>query len=507
MKKFKDYAQKQRMLLPPSLEELIGEKELVRVVDRVIEGMRAESLMSRFTGGGKPSYHPVMMLKVLVYAYCRGIYSSRQIAKAIRQDIGFMWLSGMQRPDFRTVNRFRGEYFKESLSAVFSEVVLLLMKQGYIKSEDYFVDGTTIEANAGKNSYVWRKNVKRYKGQVEKRARDILSDITKLNELEDREYGDKDLPEFGEDSKITGEKLKKVSEAIDKRLRDRAKPAPKKLATKAKKLNELGTRLEKYETQDKILDGRTSYSKTDTASSFMRLKNGELKAAYNLQVGSESGFAVGFSTHQKNNDATNFKGHLAVRKAQGLPDPKHIMGDSIYGTAENYSVLKRLKIKNFLKYPNYRRDLSNKADKFDVTRFTKMADKDAYLCPQNKPLPLLEEITDSSIGGFKSHLKIYQCNNCSRCKFRSLCCKGTSNRSIRINNSLERFRAQARKNLASEKGLELRRRRGNEIESVFGHLKYNRKFKRFSLRGLDKVTAESALILTAFNLTKIALRQ
>ena len=124
MKKFKDYAQKQRMLLPPSLEELIGEKELVRVVDRVIEGMRAESLMSRFTGGGKPSYHPVMMLKVLVYAYCRGIYSSRQIAKAIRQDIGFMWLSGMQRPDFRTVNRFRGEYFKESLSAVFSEVVL-----------------------------------------------------------------------------------------------------------------------------------------------------------------------------------------------------------------------------------------------------------------------------------------------------------------------------------------------------------------------------------------------
>jgi transposase len=507
MKKFKDYAQKQRMLLPPSLEELIGEKELVRVVDRVMEGMRADSIMKRFSGGGKPAYHPIMMLKVLVYAYSRGIYSSRQIAKAIRQDIGFMWLSGMQRPDFRTVNRFRGEYFKESLSAVFSEVVLLLIKQGYIKSEDYFVDGTTIEANAGKNSYVWHKNVKRYKEQVEKRARDVLSDIAKLNELEDQEYGDKDLPEFGEDSKITSEKLKKVSEAIDKKLRDKAKPAPKKLAREAKKLNELGARLEKYETQEKILDGRNSYSKTDTDASFTRLKNKELKAAYNLQVGSENGFVVGYSAHQKNNDATAFKGHLAARKAQGLPDPKHIMGDSIYGTAENYTALKRLKIKNFLKYPNYLRDILDRADKFDVSRFTKMADKDAYLCPQSKALPLFEEITEKSKSGFKSHLKIYQCRNCSRCKFRSLCCKGDSNRSIRVNNSLNKFRAQARNNLSSEKGLELRKRRGNEIESVFGHLKHNRKFRRFSLRGLDKVSAESALILTSFNLTKIALQQ
>ena len=76
MKKYKDYAQKQRMLLPPSLEELIGEKDLVRVVDRVMEGMSAEAILRRFAGGGKPSYHPIMMLKVLVYAYSRGIYSS-----------------------------------------------------------------------------------------------------------------------------------------------------------------------------------------------------------------------------------------------------------------------------------------------------------------------------------------------------------------------------------------------------------------------------------------------
>lgn len=507
MKKFKDYAQKQRMLLPPSLEELIGEKELVRVVDSVMEGMRAEAIMQRFVGGGQPAYHPLMMLKVLVYAYSRGIYSSRQIAKAIRQDIGFMWLSGMQRPDFRTVNRFRGEYFKESLSAVFSEVVLLLIKQGYIKSEDYFVDGTTIEANAGKNSYVWRKNVKRYKEQVEKRARNILSDIEKLNELEDAEYGDSDLPEFGENSKITSEKLKKVSEAIDKKLREKNKAVPKKkTSSKVRQLNELSGRLEKYEAQEKILDGRNSYSKTDTDASFTRLKNQELKAAYNLQVGSENGFAVGFSVHQKNSDSAAFKGHLTARKAQGLPDPKHIIGDSIYGTAENYSVVKRLKIKNFLKYPNYLRDTLNGAGKFDVSRFTKMADKDAYLCPQNKKLPLVEEFTDKSTTGFRSNIKVYKCNSCSRCKLRSLCCKGASNRSIRINSSLEKFRVQARNNLMSSKGLELRKRRGNEIESVFGHLKYNKNFKRFSLRGFNKVSAESALLLTSFNLTKIALR-
>ena len=124
---FKPYIMAQPSLMPPSWEEMIPGDHLVRVVNRAVDQIDIEPLLRKYKGGGTSSYHPGMMLKVLVYAYTQRIYSSRQIAKALRENVNFLWLSGGNRPDFRTINGFRGEKMKG--------VMELLVEEGYVKDE------------------------------------------------------------------------------------------------------------------------------------------------------------------------------------------------------------------------------------------------------------------------------------------------------------------------------------------------------------------------------------
>ena len=129
-------------MLPTNLNELIPEKHLVRVVNDVIEEMDLEPLMKQYKGGGTSSYHPRMMLKVLVYAYTQKEYSSRRIAKALRENINYMLLSGGNKPNFRTINRFRGVVVRTVIEELFTEVLEYLIEYGYVKVENYFIAGT-----------------------------------------------------------------------------------------------------------------------------------------------------------------------------------------------------------------------------------------------------------------------------------------------------------------------------------------------------------------------------
>ncbi len=163
---FKPYTMAQPQLLPPSLDELIEPDHLVRVVNAAIDQLDLRPLLAQYPGGGTSSYHPQMLLKVLVYAYCSKIYSSRRIAAALRENIHFMWLSGGNRPDFRTINDFRGQRMKGVIDAVFAEVLQYLVEAGYVQLEHYFVDGTKIAADANQHKVVWAKRTARYQQRV-----------------------------------------------------------------------------------------------------------------------------------------------------------------------------------------------------------------------------------------------------------------------------------------------------------------------------------------------------
>ena len=136
------------MLLPPDLGSLIPEGHLVRVVNDLVDEMDQDLLLAQYKGGGTSAYHPKMLLKVLIYAYSQRTFSSRQIAKALRENVNYMWLSGMSRPDHRTINRFRGVIMPKVVEAVFYEVLEQLLEAGYVDLESYFVDGTKVSSQA-----------------------------------------------------------------------------------------------------------------------------------------------------------------------------------------------------------------------------------------------------------------------------------------------------------------------------------------------------------------------
>ena len=165
-KLFKSYCQEQLLHLPVQISSLIPENHLVRIVDRVVEGIDMSVLEAFYVGGGCSPYHPKMMIKLWIYGYCERYYTSRRLAKAIRENIHYMWLSGHHQPCFKTLNNFRSGKLSEMIDIVFKEVLEMLVELGYIDLDDLYVDGSKWEANGNRHKVVWRKNTERYKGIV-----------------------------------------------------------------------------------------------------------------------------------------------------------------------------------------------------------------------------------------------------------------------------------------------------------------------------------------------------
>lgn len=187
-KLFKDYPQHQLMLLPPSLEELIAADHPVRVVNSVIDRLDLKALNRTYKGGGASSYHPRMLLKVLVFGYVSNIYSSRKLERATKSNIYFMWLSGMQRPDHNTINRFRSDRLKGIIKEVFGKVVELLVESGHVSLKRVYTDGTKIEANANKYTFVWGKSIRRSKERIAEQLEELwdYAESVASEELKDK---------------------------------------------------------------------------------------------------------------------------------------------------------------------------------------------------------------------------------------------------------------------------------------------------------------------------------
>ena len=186
---FKDYNPNQNLLLPPSLEELIDPNHAVRVVNQVVDNIDIEPLIKKYKGGGSSSYHPRLMLKVLIYGYLSNQYSSRKIEQALHQNIHFMWLSGMSYPDHNTINRFRSERLKGVLKEVFGQVVQLLVESGHVTLKEAYLDGTKIEANANRYTFVWGRAIKTSKERIKRQLKELwaYAESVAREELESNE--------------------------------------------------------------------------------------------------------------------------------------------------------------------------------------------------------------------------------------------------------------------------------------------------------------------------------
>ncbi|WP_256720446.1 MULTISPECIES: transposase [Paenibacillus] len=189
-----------QLYLPMDLEDDIPPYHLVRIVNESVNRLDDRIFSAAYPGGGRDSYHPKMLTQVIIYAYTQRIYSCRQIAKAVREHVMFMWLAGRQRPDFRTINRFRSERMKDVLEIVFTSVLQFLAQEKYVNLEHYFVDGTKIEANANRYTFVWGKAVVKHKAKLQEKVQTLFSTIEEAEKQEEHERVGQDLAELGESS-------------------------------------------------------------------------------------------------------------------------------------------------------------------------------------------------------------------------------------------------------------------------------------------------------------------
>jgi transposase len=519
---FKPYNMGQMQLLPQSYEELIPEGHLVRVVNRAVDEIDVESLLAGYAGGGTSSYHPKMMLKVLVYAYCQKMYTSRKIAAALRENIYFMWISGGQRPDFRTINGFRGERMKGLIGQVFSGVVEYLAAEEYVKLNDLFVDGSKIEADANKHKVVWAKRKERYEKRVQEQIQELLEQIEQVNKDEQAEYGERDLEEMGGNGTpdIDGERLKKKIEELNQRLREKVRsPEDEKQTRQALKKLETDClpRLEKYEEQTKVLAGRNSYSKTDPDATCMRMKEDRgakrpwTKPAYNIQLGTEGQFIVSASVHNQSSDTPCFIPLMESLRIGLGRLPRNAVADAAYGSEENYDYLQQHQLGNYLKYNTFYQDTHHyrnpdivRKHQFRSDHFEYDEPNDQFLCPQKRRLSYLYTSQYKTGNGYLTTRRHYECESCQDCPLKSQCTKAKGNRQIQISFQLRQFRSQARENLTSEQGQQLRAKRAVDVETPFGDIKQNMGFRRFHLRGQEKVNTEWLLVCIAHNMRKLA---
>jgi len=505
-KKFKPYQQNQMMALPPTFDELIDRNHPVRIVNQVIDEIDIDPLIKKYKGGGCSSYHPRMLLKVVVYGYLNNIYPSRKIEKAVLENIHFMWLAGMSRPDHNTINRFRTDRLKGVIKHVFSQVVLFMSEQGLVDLRKVYTDGTFIEANANRYSFVWGKNIKRYRENIVKQLEELW------------QYTERVAAEELKDSKptsfenISAGEVKQVVNKIDKALKD--KPKDKQINSKLKAAKkDWSGRIANYDKQKQIMGERNSYSKTDTDATFMRmkedhLKNSQLKPAYNLQISTNDQIITNYSLHQKPSDTTTLKPHLALFEKHYGFLPQEVIADAGYGSEENYEYLDNNDVDGYVKYnwfdKEQRKTKKKSKGDFNVDNLYYNKELDCYYCPMGQPMTFKEKKKITTDNDYTRTIYLYQAQNCKGCPIRGVCNKkGEYNRTIQVSHKLNKFKAKARELLLSEKGIKHRSKRPVDVEPIFGFFKHNRGFRRFFLRGLEKVDIEIGLLSVASNLLKL----
>ena len=487
---------------PENIFDRIAENHPVRLVSAVVDALDINTLLKIYKGGGCSAYHPRMMIKVLFYAYLSNTYSCRKIAKALTENIHFMYISGNSTPDFRTINDFRGKILKEHIKNLFAEIVKMLVEMGYISLDVQYIDGTKIEAKSNKYTFVWRGSVEKYKDKLEAKISTILLDIESNIQSDNQEINKEELPK-----KISSEELKEKLSELNKKL----KTPTKKQAKELQKLQEEHLpKLEKYETDLHILGDRNSYSKTDQDATFMRMKddhmqNGQLKPAYNPQISTENQFITHVSIHQKPNDTTTLETHLKGFENAHHKQSKEIVADAGYGSEENYEMLEGKGITAYVKYNYFHKEQKKKTknNPFLTQNLFYNQEQDFYVCPMGQRMENIGTGKRVSSNGYESQVTYYQAKNCEGCPLRGFCHQSKTNRKIEINYRLNELKNQAKELLMSEKGLKHRSKRPVEVEAVFGQLKSNNKFNRFTFKGLEKVEMEFLLMAIGHNFRKM----
>ena len=506
---FRSYDPDQTLLFPQRIDRDIPKDDPVRILKSVIESLDLSGFKKLYHERGRSPYHPKMMLMVILYSYMNNVYSCRKIEKLLYRDIYYIWLSGYQKPDFATINRFRNRV-KNEIGHIFTLLVLILVKKGFVTLEVEYLDGTKIESKANKYTFVWRKSVERHREKLLEKIRVLLQQINE--QMAQDKAADVDTLE------LTPQTLCEISKEFKEALGSapEAKTKEEKAAQRGKnkmfkELERHGEKLAEYNSRLEQMEGRNSISKTDPSATFMRMKedamcNGQTKPGYNLQISSENQFITDFALFPNPTDTLTFIPFLGSFPGRYGRFPKRVVADSGYGSEENYRFMDEAGIEGFVKYNRFHLEHRPryKPDTFHPDSLYYNEEGDYYICPMGQRMSRTGTLQTRTEGGYISQSACYRAIRCKGCPLRCLCYKAKANqRTIRVNHRLNAYKRKACELLTSEEGIKERGRRCIEPEAVFGQMKSNMAYRRFRHMGKDKVVMDFTFFAIAFNIKKL----
>ena len=480
---------------------MIPQDDSVRLLSQLLDELDYRELVKAYSPlGRKAAVDPVNLFKVIVYGYHCGIYSSRAIEQSCRRDINFRWLlEGKRGPGKSTIAAFRAGKLGVVVEGLFYQLVERLYARGEVAFEHLFVDGTKIEANANRYSFVWKKSVdKQQKKQREKEQIQLAT----LNERYKRSFSSLEtaVEQLNEEAKdiafVSGKgkhktQLQRDIEAIDALLEQKAR----------------------YAEYQATFGGRNSFSKTDTDATFMRLKedhmkNGHLKPAYNVQVGVEGEYIVGVDLSDQRSDTLTLIPLLQRMESRSAKRHETIVADAGYESEENYTYLAGMGQEAYIKPINYEQSQKRKFRNNPFLRENMPYDPDAdcYTCPNGRRLNAAYTHIRKSKSGFESVVTAYQCEDCNGCTHRASCFQSKqpdANRTIDVAKTFLRQRTETYEKIVSPKGKLLRMNRSIQAEGVFAVIKQDYAFRRFLTRGKENVRTEMLLMAMGYNIFRL----
>lgn len=367
----------------------------------------------------------------------------------------------------------------------------MLVELGYISLEKQYIDGTKMESLANRCTFVWRKSVEKYKERLEKKIHSILSQI------DDGILGDNNAPEEST-VPIDSRALKEKIDAIN--LENRGKRELRQI----KKLKEEHLpRLQEYEKHLDTMQERNSYSKTNPAATFMRMKedhmkNGQLKPGYNLQISTENQFITNYAFFHNPGDTLTLIPFLLYGWMRYNRLMKEVCADAGYGSEESYEFMEYFGISAYVKYNYFHVEQTKKWNISKQENLYYNESDDYFACPMGQHMKLAYKTRTVNDNGYKSEISVYRAVNCKGCPLRNKCHKGKGNREIRVNYKLRRYKQLVREKLTSQKGLKRRSKRPVKVEAVFGQIKWDKGYKRFRHVGFDKIVMDFGILAIAF---------
>lgn len=508
-KNYTEFNDGYQLVLPLSLEGLIPEDDSVRLLSHILEGLEYTKLYKAYSSTGRnPAVEPKTMFKIMTYAYSQNIYSTRKIETACRRDINFRWLlAGQAAPDHVTISRFRSHFLSDDVvDDLFYQQVLYLYEVGEIQFENAFIDGTKIEANANKYTFVWKKAVLKNEEKMIKNAEKLIAEIN-LAEIKDFSLSgetavrDMDAVLSWLYSKKESRDIEFVS-GIGKRKTN--------IQRWIEQLEEYRDRKISYDKSKDLMKDRNSCSKTDPDATFMHMKddhmrNAQLKPGYNVQIAVESEYVTGVGIFQDRSDVTTLIPMLEKMLEKLGRKYTNVIADSGYESEENYLYLEKGQINPFIKPQSYE-IWKKKSFKEDIRRHENMKyieEADVYVCANDRILWPVGIHHKKSSSGYRSELTVYECEDCSGCPHKSKCTKAQGNRRMELSKSFIKKRQKSFKNIMTEQGIRLRMNRSIQVEGAFGVLKSDYEFSRFLTRGKNNVKTEFILLCLGYNVNKL----